>query len=347
MTDTSPLDMERLILIAGGHTAFQLLWAGVELEVFDHLSATPRLTLQELADKIGIGEYPARVLFTGLSALGLITKQDCRYDNAPLTENMLVKGKPGYAAPILGWQAHIVYPGLEHFVASLKASRNLGLEEFPGEGETLYQRLTSHPWLERIFQDAMSALSRQANAHLLTTYDFRRFSHIVDAGGGDATNAIALARHYPHLKVTVFDSPSVCEIARGNIETAGLSDRVSVWPGDFLKDPFPPDIDAVLYCHILTIWSQARNLELMRKTHDALASQGTVLIFNMMGDDDEEGPLNTALGSPYFLAIATGEGMLYPWKDYEYILRQAGFSHIEKISGLPLNHGIIAGHKES
>lgn len=345
MPTTSSIDMDRLLLIAGGHTAFQLLWAGVELEVFDRLSAQPGLTQEQLAKQLGLEAYPTRVLLTGLTALGLIQKEEDRYTNAPLTEQMLVKGKPGYAAPILGWQAYIVYPGLKHFVASLKASCNVGLKEFPGEGDTLYQRLVSHPELEQIFQEAMSALSRQANTHLLEAYDFSGFSHLVDAGGGDGTNAIALASRFPNLKVTLFDSPSVCEIARRKIEAAGMANRVSVWPGNFLTDPFPPEIDAVLYCHILTIWSMERNLKLMQKTYAALPPGGAVLIFNMMGNDDETGPLSTALGSPYFLAIATGEGMLHPWKDYEAMLRQAGFTHLQRFADLPLNHGLIVGRK--
>ena len=66
----------------------------------------------------------------------------------------------------------------------------------------------------------------------------------------------------------------------------------------------------------------------------------------MMADDDDAGPLSTALGSPYFLAIATGEGMLHAWKDYENAMRQAGFTRIERVTGLPLNHGLLVGFKE-
>ncbi|XSG84308.1 MAG: methyltransferase [Methylohalobius sp. ZOD2] len=345
MSHSQEIDMERLILIAGGHTAFQLLWAGIQLGVFDQLATKPGLNGEQLTENIKLEEYPGRILLTGLTALGLIKKTEEGYFNASLTNQMLVPGKPGYAAPILGWQAHIVYPGLMHFIESLQQSRNVGLEKFPGEGNTLYERLVSHPHLEKIFQDAMSALSQQANAHLIQAYDFNAFSHIVDAGGGDGTNAITLANSFSNLNVTVFDSPSVCEIARKKINAAGLSDRVSVWPGNFLTDPFPPNIDAVLYCHILTIWSMEHNLQLIRKTHAALPSGGAVLIFNMMGDDDETGPLSTALGSPYFLAIATGEGMLHSWKDYETVLHQAGFAHLQRFADFSLSHGLIVAKK--
>jgi ubiquinone/menaquinone biosynthesis C-methylase UbiE len=298
-----------------------------------------------LADRLKLSRYACRVIVVGLTALGLIVNRSGVLSNATLTEQSLVKGKPGSAAPILGWQAQIVYPGLQDLVASLKQNRNVGLDRFPGEGTTLYQRLRSHPEIERVFQEAMNALSRQANQHLAESYDFGRFRHLVDAGGGDGTNAIALARRYAGLRATVFDSNTVCAIARRNIDASGCSDRVSTVVGDFLRDPFPPHTDAILFCHILTIWSMDRNLQLLRKCWQGLPEGGSVIVFNMMADDDDCGPLSTALGSPYFLAIATGEGMLHAWKDYEQAMSDAGFGKIERVTGLPLNHGVLIGTK--
>ncbi len=346
MSNTSPLDWERLVLIAGGHTAFQLLWAGVELGLYDKLSARPGQSLDELAQSLGIARQPARILLIGLTALGIIKLEKGEYFNAQLTEDRMVRGKPGYAASILDWQAHIVYPGMIDFVASLKENRNVGLERFTGTEPTLYERLTHDKHLEKVFQDSMSGLSRQANQFLPKAMDFGHFKHVVDAGGGDGTNAMAIARAYPGVKASVFDSASVCDHARQNIAQAGMSDRVGTWAGNFFDTPFPPDTDCVVYCHILTIWSMEKNLVLLKRTYDALPEGGAVVIFNMMGGDDDQGPLSTALGSPYFLAIATGEGMLHPWKDYEAALRGAGFRQTARLDqGLPIDHGIIVGTK--
>jgi ubiquinone/menaquinone biosynthesis C-methylase UbiE len=345
--DSQELTLQRLFLIAGGHTAFQLLWAGVKLGVFDALSREPGLTLVDIATRIDLKEYPCRVLIVGLTALGLVKKHNDRYSNAPLTEQMLVEGKAGSVAPILGWQALIVYPGLQDFVSALRQGTNVGLQRFPGNGNTLYERLASQPALEQVFHDAMSALSVQANRHLLDAYDFGRFAHVVDAGAGDGTNAIALAKRYPSLKVTVYDSEeNVCRIAGQNIEAHGLSDRVFTRIGNFLTDPFPAGIDAILFCHIFTIWSMERNLEILRKCWRTLPKGGAVILFNMMSADDDSGPLSTALGSPYFLAIATGEGMLHRWTDYERAMREAGFSRTERAEGLPLNHGVLVAFKD-
>lgn len=346
MTATSrELDLDGLLLIAQGHAAFQLLWAGVQLDVFSLLSRQPGLSLEAIAGQLGLQTQPARILLVGLTALGLVRKAGDAYSNSGIAEKMLVSGSPINLGPVLGWQAHIVYPGLRDLLESLQQYRNVGLRHFPGEGETLYERLVSHPAIERVFQDAMSGLSRQANANLLTAVDLAPYRHLVDMGGGDGTNAIATARRFPHLRVTVFDSPSVCELARANIRQAGLEGRVDTCPGELFRDPFPAGADVFLFSHMFTIWSLEKNRALLQKSHAALPTGGSVLIFNMMGHDDDSGPLGTALGSPYFLAIATGEGMLYSWSDHEAQLRGAGFARIERVQGLPFNHGLLIGTK--
>ena len=341
------LDFEKLVLIAGGHSAFQLLWAGVELGLYDHLSAKPGMNLEEAADALGLSHQPTRILMTGLTALGIVVRdKQGRYCNAGITEAKLVKGKPGYGAPILGWQAHIVYPGMQDFVASLKQNRNVGLDRFKGTEPTLYQRLTHDESLQKIFHDAMSSLSRQANSFLPPAMDFSKYKLVVDAGGGAGTNALAIAQRYPGVKTCVFDSAPVCEYAQQNIRNAGMADCVSTWSGDFFQDPFPPETDCVVYSHILTIWSMKNNRTLLKRTWDMLPRGGAVVIFNMMGADDDTGPLSAALGSPYFLAIATGEGMLHAWKDYEAALQDVGFTQTIRLDqGLPLDHGILVGIK--
>jgi hypothetical protein len=62
----------------------------------------------------------------------------------------------------------------------------------------------------------------------------------------------------------------------------------------------------------------------------------------MMQSDSETGPLVAAMGSPYFLTLATGEGMIYTWKEYETWLREAGFLKIKRQT-LLRNYGVIIG----
>jgi hypothetical protein len=338
------LTFDDLALIAGGHAAFQLFWAGHQLGVFAALAQNPGLDKSELIKKAGLEKHPGRILLTGLTALRLIIKDGNTYRNSLIVDKLCVPNNPESMIDVLGWQYHIVYPGLMNFVESLKQNRNVGLDYFPGEGKTLYERLTYNPTLEKIFQDAMSSLSRSANKVLTEIVDFSGISHLVDAGGGDATNALVLAAANPAMRVTVFDSPSVCKIANTKISASNMNDRVGTYSGDFFVDDFPSGMDCVLFAHILTIWSLEKNEQLLRRTHDYLPTGGKVMIFNMMANDNEDGPISTALGSPYFLAIATGEGALYAWKDYESLIVKAGFRQVERLE-LPKNHGLIVGMK--
>ena len=171
---------------------------------------------------------------------------------------------------------------------------------FEGSERTLYERLARVPALEQVFQRAMESISAQANQLLVDYVDFSGVAHLVDVGGGNGANIIRLARGYPRLKASVFDSPTVCEIARANIAAAGLSDRLGAVPGNCFADPFPTGADCILFCHFFTIWSEERNRELLRKAHAALEPGGAVMIFNMMQADDQRGPLTAAMDSPYF-----------------------------------------------
>ncbi len=339
------MDREKLELIAGGHTAFQLLWAGVELGLFNLLSRRPALTEPEISRELKLENKPVRILLVGLLSLGLIEKEDDSYLNAALAEESLVDGRPGSMAPLFAWHARIVYPTLVDFVDSLRGNRNVGLRHFPGDGNTLYERLVSHPEMERIFQRAMSANSQKTNEALFHAYDFGRFSHILDVGGGDGTNTTGLVKRFPLLTATVFDMESVCNIAKANIRKLGFGGKVQTHAGNFLQDTFPKGADGIMFNHILPIWSEERNIALMKKSYDALPSGGAVFIYNMMMRDDDMGPMMPAFGSVYFLTLATGEGMLYRWKDYESFLRAAGFDRIERVDGLPFHHGLLVGIK--
>lgn len=281
---------------------------------------------------------------SGLAALKLVIKENDHFRNSLIADRLLTRSSPDNMIDVLGWQAHIVYPTAVDLVESLKQFSNVGLRHFKGDADNIYHRLPHNPFIEEVFHDAMSSLSRSANADLAKLDIFNEIRHLVDAGGGDGTNAIALATAHPGLTITVFDGKSACEKATRKIADVGLSSRIFTHPGDFFIDCFPDNIDAVLFGHMMTIWSPERNTELLRRAYNALPVGGRVLIFNMMGNDDEVGPISAALGSPYFLTTATGEGMMYSWKEHESALEAAGFRQTQRLV-LPKDHGVLIGIK--
>jgi cyclopropane fatty-acyl-phospholipid synthase-like methyltransferase len=335
---------ERMYLILGGHIFFQTLSAAVELDLFSLLDKHKCMTREEIAKALDCAQQPIRILLLGCTTLGLLRKRGPSYSNTVLSRRLLVRSAPKNIVDVVRWQHHINYRAMSHFAEAIRANSNLGLQEFLGMEATLYERLTHDERLEGIFQDAMESISVQANAMLVRSLDLRDAKYLVDVGGGNGTNIVAFARKFPHLRAAVFDSASVCEIAKENIAKEGLSDRLDVWPGDCFTDPFPIEADAILFAHFFTIWSEEHNRQLLRKCFDSLPRGGAVITFNMMQFDTENGPLGAAMGSPYFLTLATGEGMLYTWQEYSHWMRDAGFRSIES-RALPRDHGLIIGRK--
>ncbi|MBP7830156.1 MAG: methyltransferase domain-containing protein [Kiritimatiellae bacterium] len=335
---------DNLYRVMGGHIYFQTLAAAVRFDLFSLLARRKAMTLAQVAEELGLGEQPARILLLGCTALRLLRKRRENYSNTWLAARLLDRAQPGNIVPVVLWQHFINYRAMAHFFDAAKAGSNTGLTEFGGTESTLYGRLTHDPDLESIFQAAMESISVQSNRMLAGAVDFSRVRHLLDVGGGNGSNIIELARCYPSLRATVFDSPTVCRIARENIRKAGYADRLAAVEGDGFLDEFPAGVDAILFAHFMTIWSAEKNKALLQKACRTLPPHGVAIVFNMMQHNDGTGPLSAAMGSPYFLTLATGEGMLYTWNEYATWMNEAGFSRI-LTHRLVRDHGVVIGIK--
>jgi len=330
-----------------GHSAFQYLYSGLELGLFELLFGKPGRTRDDIADSLQLEDLPGRCLLFGLTALGLIRKYDEVYSNSVLIDDICRAGKLDFVKKVARFQALIVYPGQLDFLESLHLNSNVGLRRFRGEESHLYARLTDDPVLQKVFFEFMSAWSAEALPLLVDAVDFGSCRRLVDVGGGDGTIAVGLAEAYPHLRVQLLDSPRVCALAQERIASHGLTERVQVVSRDAFKGDFPTDSDCFLFAHFMVIWSPEENIALLKKAYEALPSGGRVVIFNSMASDEEDGPLFAALDSAYFMAVPAAGGLIYSRKDYTAWLEVAGFR--ETLNMLCESwwspHGVVVGVK--
>jgi SAM-dependent methyltransferase len=336
--------IKRFYHVAAGHILFQSLAAAVELDLFAVLDRDGALPLSEVARRLGLEDQPCRVLLQGLLAAGVIQKRGDRYANTRMSRIAFVGDGPQTLKATILWQKHIVYRPMAKLLESIKAYTNCGLDEIPGKGGTLYERISDHPPLEKIFQDSMQEISVQANDMLARYVDFSRARRVVDVGGGNGTNILAIARRYPNVEGFVFDLPSVCVRAREHFQTENMSASLGAIEGNMLEDPFPQGADVFLFCHLLCIWSKEQNVQLLQKAYDQLPAGGRVVVFDIMERDTPEGLLAAAMGSPYFLGLATGTGMIYSEQEYENFCCEAGFSSVRRVR-LPRGHTAIIATK--
>ncbi len=329
-------------LILFGHFAFQSVWAGIEIGLFDLLAKSPGSSIEAICDQLSLAPQPAEIIVNSLVAMKLLEEREGAFHNTPFAEKSLVRGAPNDLTDVMAFQQHIVYPALIDLADSLQQNRNVGVRHFPGNEPTVYARLGNDPKLESFFQNGMAAM--HANRFLADSLDLGTTRHLVDMGGGAGRNAIALAKGYPNLEITIFDSATVCERATQKVEAAGLSDRVHVWPGSFFSDPFPSDIDGILFAHIGPIWSMDENQHLFRRALAALPQGGKLFLYNMVTSDDGFGPLMALFGSSYFQAIATGTGKVYPAAAYREGLLGVGFKEVT-VTTAPVAHAVITATK--
>ncbi|NET89774.1 MAG: methyltransferase [Kamptonema sp. SIO1D9] len=344
--DESPLEMNDLNLLLFGHAAFQYLYAGCELGVFQLLSKQPNLSKSEIGSLLKLEPYPSKCLLFGLTALKLIIKTGETYQNSSIIQKLFEDEIWQEFFDIVLFEARIVYVGQLDFVESLRQNKNVGLRQFPGKGADFYHRLAENPEIEKIFYQYMSSWSKLTNPLLLEKVDFSKFNKIVDVSGGDATNAIAIANKYPHLQISLLEIPDSCPIAQKKIDRHGLTNQIHVRGCDIFVDDFPQEQECFLFIHVLVIWTLAENTLLLRRAYEALKPGGSAIIFNSISSDREDGPVMSALDSAYFVSLPATGGMIYTWNDHEQCLREAGFTKIERI---PCNfwtpHGIIIATK--
>jgi ubiquinone/menaquinone biosynthesis C-methylase UbiE len=228
----------------------------------------------------------------------------------------------------------------------VKKSANIGIRRFRGSGKTIYERLKFDVKLRKTFYDYMDAYSQFVIPSLLRNVDFSKDRKVLDVGGGSGIVSVSLAKEYPMLSLTLFDLPQTRSMVAEKVKKSGMTKCIVFKAGNIFKDDFPDKQDAVLFIHQLVIWSQKENQALLEKSYKCLNKNGRVIILSSISEDSEDGPLMAALDTVYFRAVAAGNGMVYPWKDYEKLLREVGFKKIDCIRcNLWTPHGIIIGYK--
>ena len=333
---------EKGYLLAGAPVFFATLRTACQLNLFGLVKSRPGLTLPEIAAALGIQEYPARVLLLTCAALRLVAKRGDRYYGRFVPGILFDPASPHSIVPLIEWVHHITYLSMFHYEAAVKEARPAGLEVFEGTEDNLYGRLARQPKLEECFHTTMNLRSRVSNRLLVQRVRFNEFPRVLDVGGGAGENLSTIAGHHPSVTGTLLDFPTVADRARERFAAEGLQSRFEAVGKDFLKEEFPTGYSCVLMAHLTPIFSETTNRELLRKAFDALVPGGMICICAPFMNDDETGPLDSALLSPYFLCTVNGQGRHYSLKETKAWLQDAGFVQIDHCD-LSWNDQVLVG----
>ena len=274
-----PDDLSELIR---GYMPSRVLLTALELDVFTAVqrSAAPP-PVEALAGSLGTDLRATRVLLDALVSLGVLTKRDGCYANAPAAARYLAAGSPDDATTALKHNLSL-WRSWSGLTEAVRQGHPVEHQEMRGRNDDW-----TVPFIAAMHRNA--ALRAPMVVRAAGTQGVRR---LIDIGGGSGAYAIAFAREKADLEAEVFDLPSVTPITARNVEQAGLAGRVRTRTGDLRRDAFGEGWDLALLSAICHMLGPDGNRDLFRRVFSALGPGGRLVI-----QDHVMAPDRTAPGS--------------------------------------------------
>jgi ubiquinone/menaquinone biosynthesis C-methylase UbiE len=220
-----------------------VLMAAARLGLFAALSdgaASP----SEVALRASAPVDPVARTLAALAALEYISRDGERYALNDFSKSFNRTGAGGMLR--LAWKEHLFYAAWSRLADAVSSGSAL----FPSYSDRLAK---DFPTVEK-FLLALNDLAALAAPGVIGTGAFQDARTILDLGGGGGGYSAELARALPDSHVTLADLPLILPIAKDHLELNGLSGRVELVAGDFLKDGCNlggRTFDCVFLSHIL------------------------------------------------------------------------------------------------
>ncbi len=323
-------ELDRMEELSWAYWKSQVIFAGVELGIFDLLGKCARSSI-ETAQELKTDARATEMLLDALVSLGLLRKTQRRYENTSCANEYLVRDKPLYQ----GARIHHMHNLWDRWARLQEAVRT---------GKSVVEDIGTDPARLEDFMASMHNSGIMKARLIARKFGLKRFKHLLDLGGGPGAYSIEFARLHPGLTTTVFDLEDNIQIARRCIKEAGLEERVHTRVGDCLEAEFGSEAyDVVFVSNLVHIYAPDTNVGILKKCHTALQPGGTVIIHEFLLDGTGTGPLFPVLFSLNML-LGTCEGSSYDEEEMKGWLRKAGFKR-PKVVRLDKDSALITGQK--
>lgn len=279
LTETLPV-RQRILGLFWAKWVIGALRAFVELGVPDILAAGPR-TAREISELTKTNADAMYRLLRALAAAGFLDEDD---DTAfGLTEYAasLVSGAEGgvrdmflFASDPMLWRPY------EDVAHAIRTGESAFTKVF---GASFYEYTEANPASRRVLDRAMLQNHYPAVGHILAAYDFSRFRHIADIGGGHGQFLAEVLRRHPQCTGVLADLPQAVAGAKKVLEDAGVADRVTITACDFFES-LPAGCDAYFVKHTLHNWDDDRAQLILRRIREAIGDDhaARLLIVDML-----------------------------------------------------------------
>ncbi|MFC5725036.1 methyltransferase [Streptomyces gamaensis] len=293
--------------------------AAVDLGIPELLEKGPR-PVAELAAASGADESALRRLLVLLSTIGIFRAEDDgeTFGHSGLSEVLL----PDPASPVATDARFQAAPWHWRAWEQLTYSIRTGKASFEEANGTSFWDLTRDDDTAReLFNRAMGSVSLAESRQVAAAYDFSGSRLVVDIGGGRGSMLAAVLDTSPRTRGILLERPAVAEEARELLDGRGLLGRCEIVPGDFFTT-VPDGADLYLIKHVLHDWTDADIVAILRRVHDAMTAESTLLVIDNLLDDR---PTASTLCVDLLLLVLVG-GAERSLAGFTALLAQAGLA---------------------
>lgn len=313
-----------------GFQESRAILTALELDVFTAVGEGG--SAAQVAAKIGADARSIEMLLNALASLRLLTKHEGIFRNSPAAARYLAAGSRDNARPAMLHTAHL-WHRWSTLTGAVRAGTAIDRQEPGGPSEA---------WTEA-FIAAMHRNAAERAPIVVRAVGAEKVRRMLDVGGGSGAYSIAFARANAALRADILDLAAVEPIAQRHIREAKVEDRVHVRAGDLRSDLLGEGYDLVFISAICHMLSPEENLDLLRRSREALAPGGRVVIQDFILEADKTAPRFGALFALNML-VGTRAGNSYSGPEYMGWLGEAGFREIRHVR-LPGITGLMIGSR--
>ncbi|MFB3903719.1 MAG: methyltransferase [Acidobacteriota bacterium] len=322
---------EHVDRLSSGFRDAQVLLTANRLGLFPFLENGPK-TVAEMAQSLQASQRGLRILCDALVALKLLEKIGDRYQNSEAARLCLLPSSPASKSSILLHHARL-YERWGRLYRVVKTGEPATDDEID-------------PGLRFDAGDFARAMADSARAILHATVEALNLEgaeRMLDVGAGPGLYSIELVRRHPKLQAVILDSKETLEVARENVQAAGLEDRIRLLPGDVFTQALGGPYDFAFVSNLVHSFSNDENARLVNKVAATLTSGGRLCIKDFFLEPDRTAPAWVALFAVNML-VSTEKGDCYTVQEASSWLMRAGL-RVESFRMITPQTGILLGKK--
>ncbi|RWS25779.1 methyltransferase-like protein [Leptotrombidium deliense] len=257
-----------------GATKSHVTYCVAQLDIVDYLSEKP-MTAEQLAVITSTNnELLYRLLRAAVSIGLLIENEENQFSVTELGSTLKTGGEQ-----CMKHACKILVNGELTPLPISKLLYRLNKEEACIDNELSYfEKAETDPNFIITLHENINEFDQLFMTHLLISdYDYSKFKHIIDVGGGLGKCLINILKKTPQSRGTIVDLPSVIQFAKQNIERSCVKERCRAVVGDFFSS-IPDDSDCYILKFIIQDWCDEQALKILKNVRKSMKNKNCTLL---------------------------------------------------------------------